>query len=723
MTTPLRRLAAVVLALTLILPSASFSATVSELARLPATAVPLAPLAPLTAPASGGLTTPAAAASLSIRAAAAAESVVALNAPGLSSVRLQEGGRDAFRAAVGGEGEVPVTAVEETASAKTSVAPRLSRTRFAAVTTAMTAAPTAFAANVGGVQVSWHDLLGPLAALVGVTVVASIAVVAAASGAQQFWQNLKENTPPDVSPLSYLPRYVAARWRRFRDPVQRALVAQFKQTNKTLIAFKSGIKSPADRIGVALGPTETLVGFIRRQYQQARAQGALLGETVEAVAELKKAFHEIFLKLPGSDQELDYANWFGDENGRVDFDQSSQSVAPHFPSLLYKSVNDMLKARYKIARVTNFDEDGMREHPRQSDIEVSGGVTEEMVTSGTFFVENPAGRRLAIAFDARRHSAVVAAPRSSRADIAAFFKDLADWNEQHHIYRGQKLTYQNGTFRFLSGIRSGLTWNDYIIDPGTRDEIEFYTTKWLDKLEKLEKLGGPSTQELKSGLFLYGGKGIGKTMLAHVLMSELSGRASFINVTATSISDIDDVTALFAGARELGRTRLPVIIHFAEFDTLGAVARDGKESRFLGQILEEMEGVHSNNGMLVIGTSNLPPSKMDSALFRPGRFEFRLQIPNPNVETRRRMLAQYFKGIPLEASVRLDEFATDDYTKDFIPADIKQLAQLAVRVAWIRADSDDAEVSASDIERAIKMIRLTKTRNEVEADPRTGFLE
>lgn len=77
------------------------------------------------------------------------------------------------------------------------------------------------------------------------------------------------------------------------------------------------------------------------------------------------------------------------------------------------------------------------------------------------------------------------------------------------------------------------------------------------------------------------------------------------------------------------------------------------------------------------------------------------------------MLELYFKGIPTDASVVHAELAKKDVTGGFIPADFKQLAQLAILIASIDSETEETVVNASHVARAIEMIKITKGREEI----------
>ncbi|EFC44399.1 predicted protein [Naegleria gruberi] len=229
-----------------------------------------------------------------------------------------------------------------------------------------------------------------------------------------------------------------------------------------------------------------------------------------------------------------------------------------------------------------------------------------------------------------------------------------------------------------------------------RGELE-EIVDFLKNPEKFNKLGG----KLPKGVLLVGKPGVGKTLLAKAIAGEAgvpfffcSGSEfdeMFVGVGAKRIRE------LFAAARK----QAPCIIFIDEIDSLGGkrTARDPFYSKqTLNQILSEMDGFKSSEGIIVIGATNLLDS-LDKALIRPGRFDRHIEVPLPDLKGRKDILSLYLKKVPINPAVNIDTIAKK--TTGFTGADLENL----VNVASIRACTKNKEqVSNDDMDYAFDRI-------------------
>ncbi|KAG2387721.1 hypothetical protein C9374_001315 [Naegleria lovaniensis] len=229
-----------------------------------------------------------------------------------------------------------------------------------------------------------------------------------------------------------------------------------------------------------------------------------------------------------------------------------------------------------------------------------------------------------------------------------------------------------------------------------RGELE-EIVDFLKNPEKFNKLGG----KLPKGVLLVGKPGVGKTLLAKAIAGEAgvpfffcSGSEfdeMFVGVGARRIRE------LFAAARK----QAPCIIFIDEIDSLGGkrTAKDPFYSKqTLNQILSEMDGFKSSEGIIVIGATNLLES-LDKALIRPGRFDRHIEVPLPDLKGRKEILDLYLKKVPLNPTVNVETIAKK--TTGFTGADLENL----VNVASIRACTKNKEqISGDDIDYAFDRI-------------------
>lgn len=227
---------------------------------------------------------------------------------------------------------------------------------------------------------------------------------------------------------------------------------------------------------------------------------------------------------------------------------------------------------------------------------------------------------------------------------------------------------------------------------------------------KFTRLGG----RIPKGLLLVGPPGTGKTLLARAIAGEA-------NVPFLSISGSDFVE-MFVGVgasrvRDLfnqGKKNAPCIIFIDEIDAVGRQRGAGlggghdEREQTLNQLLVEMDGFESNEGIIVIAATNRP-DVLDPALLRPGRFDRQIVVPLPDVKGREKILEVHAKKLPLADDVDLKLIARG--TPGFSGADIENLVNEAALHA---ARENKDKVSLSDFEYAKdKVLMGTERRSMV----------
>jgi cell division protease FtsH len=200
--------------------------------------------------------------------------------------------------------------------------------------------------------------------------------------------------------------------------------------------------------------------------------------------------------------------------------------------------------------------------------------------------------------------------------------------------------------------------------------------EFLKDPQKFQKLGG----KIPKGVLLMGPPGTGKTLLARAI----SGEA---NVPFFSISGSDFVE-MFVGVGasrvrdlfEQGKKNAPCIIFIDEIDAVGRHRGAGlggghdEREQTLNQLLVEMDGFESNDGVILIAATNRP-DVLDPALLRPGRFDRRVVVPRPDVRGREEIFKVHTRKIPLSDDVDLSVLARG--TPGFSGADLANLVNEA----------------------------------------------
>ena len=227
--------------------------------------------------------------------------------------------------------------------------------------------------------------------------------------------------------------------------------------------------------------------------------------------------------------------------------------------------------------------------------------------------------------------------------------------------------------------------------------------------QKFQRLGG----KIPKGALLIGPPGTGKTLLARAIAGEagvpfftISGSdfvEMFVGVGASRVRDMF----------EQGKKNAPCIIFIDEIDAVGrhrgAGLGGGNDEReqTLNQLLVEMDGFESSEGIILIAATNRP-DVLDPALLRPGRFDRQVVVPNPDVNGRERILRVHMKNVPLAADVDVKVIARG--TPGFSGAD---LANLVNEGALMGARKNRRMVTMRDFEDAKDKVMMGAERRSM----------
>ena len=262
--------------------------------------------------------------------------------------------------------------------------------------------------------------------------------------------------------------------------------------------------------------------------------------------------------------------------------------------------------------------------------------------------------------------------------------------------------------KLLTENKNRVTFEDVAGVDEAKEELQ-EIVDFLKDPGKFQRLGG----KIPKGALLVGPPGTGKTLLARAVAGEagvpffsISGSdfvEMFVGVGASRVRDMF----------EQAKKNAPCIIFIDEIDAVGrhrgAGLGGGNDEReqTLNQLLVEMDGFESNEGIILIAATNRP-DVLDPALLRPGRFDRQVVVPNPDVNGREKILRVHMKNVPLAADVDVKTIARG--TPGFSGAD---LANLVNEAALMAARKNRRMVTQRDFEDAKDKVMMGAERKSM----------
>ncbi|WP_027179270.1 ATP-dependent zinc metalloprotease FtsH [Maridesulfovibrio bastinii] len=274
--------------------------------------------------------------------------------------------------------------------------------------------------------------------------------------------------------------------------------------------------------------------------------------------------------------------------------------------------------------------------------------------------------------------------------------------------KGGAMSFGRSRARMLNEETAKVTFQDVAGVDEAKDELH-EVVLFLSEPKKFTRLGG----RIPKGVLLVGPPGTGKTLLARAVAGEagvpffsISGSdfvEMFVGVGASRVRD------LFAQ----GKKNAPCLIFIDEIDAVGRQRGAGlggghdEREQTLNQLLVEMDGFESNEGVILIAATNRP-DVLDPALLRPGRFDRQVVVPTPDVRGRKHILKVHTRKSPLSDEVNLDLIARG--TPGFSGADLENLVNEAALHA---AKKNQDYLLMDDFEEAKDKVMMGKERRSV----------
>jgi len=296
-------------------------------------------------------------------------------------------------------------------------------------------------------------------------------------------------------------------------------------------------------------------------------------------------------------------------------------------------------------------------------------------------------------------------------NVAPFVLLIAIWFfmlRQMQSGGNKALSFGKSRARLLSMQQKKVTFKDVAGVDEAKEELK-EIIEYLREPQKFQKLGG----RIPKGVLLVGPPGTGKTLLARAVAGEA-------NVPFFSISGSDFVE-MFVGVGasrvrdlfEQGKKNAPCIIFIDEIDAVGRHRGAGlggghdEREQTLNQLLVEMDGFESNDGVILVAATNRP-DVLDPALLRPGRFDRRVVVGLPDVRGREEVLKVHVKKVPISDDTNLNVLARG--TPGFSGAD---LANMVNEAALNAARMNRKQVTMYDFELAKDKVLMGAERKSM----------
>lgn len=321
---------------------------------------------------------------------------------------------------------------------------------------------------------------------------------------------------------------------------------------------------------------------------------------------------------------------------------------------------------------------GEKESPVEyRDMIISRNVTKNLIAMGYLYAQNELGLKVVFVIDFINYGRVgkleVIYKKENDNYFSNAIKTIDSYANEFDYFKGEKISIGG---RLLDINNYG--WNDIVLEDGVREALDSNIINFFNKRDIYEKNGVP----FKRGVILKGPPGTGKTLIGKILANKVEN-VTFILATAADIEDASDISNLFNMARKYA----PTIIFMEDTDFFAQNRVNGNYGRVTGELLNQLDGIEDNNGIVVVATTNYPEALDEAIIHRPGRFDIIIDINKLSVENRYKLLVKNLAGRQKTEDVDFYEIATR--CEGFTGSHMKELANSVCMLAINYNSLDD----------------------------------
>jgi hypothetical protein len=340
-----------------------------------------------------------------------------------------------------------------------------------------------------------------------------------------------------------------------------------------------------------------------------------------------------------------------------------------------------------------------------TDVEVGDGRVIQCVASGVFLAAREGAPLVLVLSRAGDHpmqpsSLKLEGVSPERGAVSGLLRALRAAMREHNVFRGRIISLHQGGHEGAVGVQfhavPTVGRDGVILPEGTLERLERHSIGVAENADWLKSAG----KHLKRGVLLHGPPGTGKTLSVMYLLHAMPGRTTIL-LTGRGLGLIEQALAI-------GRDLAPATFVFEDIDLVAAErTMDFGSEGVLFELLNQMEGLAEDEDLLFLLTTNRPDIIEPALAARPGRIDLALEIPLPDLDGRRRLLALYGEGIDIDQATERDLVERSDGVSG---AFIKELT----RQAWLRDALERREgPTAEDLRRVLDELleeRSTLTR-------------